>query len=251
MKSYDETINTVFDRIDKYKITQKRKKKIITATAMPMCVAILIATIGIGISKIDAFKPSTQPTDQGSTEPCEVESDVMSNYEQNSAMEADMIGIVKVDGIVYRQQFNVDETLFTADKYLGDAKNFEGSYRFASTNEHYYGDFSDITTDLYTVKESKNLMMVKLGNGATVILGRVDEIIIDGKAYYSTYTKPEDNQLTADEFLGTADNYELVDVPTREEPYICADDEVWSVKKNDDKLIIKKSNGDEIIYTTE
>lgn len=251
MKSYDETINTVFNRIDEYKTAQKRNKKIITATAIPMCVAVLIATISMGVSKTDAFKPKTQPTDQGSTEPCEVETESTPNTEQNSTLEMDIIGIVKVDGIVYRQQFNVDETLFTADKYLGDAKNFEGSYQFQSTNEHYYGDFSDITTDLYTVKESKNLMMVKLGNGGTVILGRVDEIIVNGKAYSSTYTKLAESQLTAYEFLGTADNYELIDVPTREEPYISPDDEVWTIKEDDDKLLIKKSNGDEIIYTAE
>ena len=51
MKSYDETVDSVFDRIDKYNSEKIRRKKIITKAVVPACCFCLIALGGIGAWK--------------------------------------------------------------------------------------------------------------------------------------------------------------------------------------------------------
>lgn len=56
MKNYDETISTVFERIDQYNTARARKRKTITRTVVPafsVCVAVVI---GIFAAKGGAFK---------------------------------------------------------------------------------------------------------------------------------------------------------------------------------------------------
>ncbi len=55
MKSYDETVNSVFKRIDDYKIAQKRKRKIIIRTVTPICCVSLVVLLGIGLWQSDIF----------------------------------------------------------------------------------------------------------------------------------------------------------------------------------------------------
>ena len=149
---------------------------------------------------------------------------------------ADVLGAVIVDKIQY-MQYSIDDTLFTADKYLGDAREFDGTYKTY---------INEITAELYTVKESDNVLIVKLGNGGTVVLGRVGEIIVEGKTYFSTQWIA--NEFTVDKYLGHAEDYELIEVPYRES-YIVPEDEIWTVKENSNILFVKKSNGDILIYS--
>lgn len=51
MKNIDETISTVFDRMENYKAAKKRKQKIAAAIAIPICSCCLLAVIGFGIGK--------------------------------------------------------------------------------------------------------------------------------------------------------------------------------------------------------
>ena len=51
MKSYDETINTVFDRIGEYEKTQKNRRKVITRTAASFCCVCLVALGCVGVLK--------------------------------------------------------------------------------------------------------------------------------------------------------------------------------------------------------
>ncbi len=67
MKTYNETVNTVFERIDEYKTAQKRKKKIITHTAVPACCIALAAMIGIGVWQSDVFKSKPSVSLEDST----------------------------------------------------------------------------------------------------------------------------------------------------------------------------------------
>jgi uncharacterized membrane protein YeiH len=55
MKNYDETISTVFKRIDEYKTAQIRKRKTITRIAIPafsVCLAVAIGVFAFAISGI-------------------------------------------------------------------------------------------------------------------------------------------------------------------------------------------------------
>lgn len=55
MKNYDETINTVLERIQEYKIAQKRKRKIFATTITSFCCFVLVALIGFGITHKSLF----------------------------------------------------------------------------------------------------------------------------------------------------------------------------------------------------
>ena len=59
MKSYDETVDSVFDRIDKYNSEKIRRNKIITKAVVPACCFCLIALGGIGAWKSGLFKSGT------------------------------------------------------------------------------------------------------------------------------------------------------------------------------------------------
>ena len=59
MKSYDETVDSVFDRIDKYNSDKIRRNKIITKAVVPACCFCLIALGGIGAWKSGLFKSGT------------------------------------------------------------------------------------------------------------------------------------------------------------------------------------------------
>ena len=51
MKNYDETISNVFDRIGEYETKQKRKRSVITKTAVSFCCVCAIALVGVGVMK--------------------------------------------------------------------------------------------------------------------------------------------------------------------------------------------------------
>lgn len=52
MKSYNETVETVFCRMEKYETAQKRKRTIIVKTGACLCCACIISAIGIGFHNI-------------------------------------------------------------------------------------------------------------------------------------------------------------------------------------------------------
>lgn len=51
MKSYDETISNVFDRIGEYETKQKRKRSNIIKTTVSFCCVCAIAIVGVGVLK--------------------------------------------------------------------------------------------------------------------------------------------------------------------------------------------------------
>ncbi|MBR6501816.1 MAG: hypothetical protein IKT42_00060 [Clostridia bacterium] len=263
MKNYNETINTVFERIGDYKLKRLRKKKIIMRVAIPALSMCLAVAVGIFAFKGDIFKSNPLETLEDSTvigekdyiepegiegnwygegqeTPPENSGNNTSNSEDTVGKgsngivgdndTADVLGTVVVDGIQYMQMF-VDAELFTADKYLGDAREFDGTYK---------SHINDITAELYTVKESNNVLVVKLGNGGTVVLGRVGNIVVNGKLYGIVGINPTEH--VVGEFLGTADEFEIIDVPYREKR-INLKDEIWSMKDYNDGLFIKTTDG--------
>ena len=69
MKNYDETINSVFSKIEDYNIERKRKKKFIIKTATPLsclCLAVIVAVCVAGNSgaKPPVAEPSTPYSSQ-------------------------------------------------------------------------------------------------------------------------------------------------------------------------------------------
>ncbi len=70
MKNYNETINSVFSRINEYEVEKKRKRKIMTRTVTSICCFCLVALLGIGVWQSDLFNtmPPTILDDHNSSQ---------------------------------------------------------------------------------------------------------------------------------------------------------------------------------------
>lgn len=230
---------SVFTRINEYETAKRRKKKIILSTAVPACFlcAAVIAGIAIHITGAGgtaaAFKSSPQENSGSAVSSSKVSSD--SESKKFAYLDDDMLGVVYINGIEYVQSFAdfvIDEA-FTADKLIGDARDYDGTYRD-----------SDMTALLYSVKESKNALILKLGNGGTILLERSGELCVKGRDY--RFYGYGDGSEKKEKRIGKAKPY-IIDVPTRQNN-ISPDDVIWTVSGDENKLIAVKSDGTQVIY---
>ena len=240
MKSCNEMAESVFMRINEYETAKRRKKKIILSTAVPACflcaaviAGIAIHIAGTGGTAATTPKSSLRENSGNAVSSSEVSSD--SEGKKFAYLDDDMLGVVYINGIEYVQSFAdfvIDEA-FTADKLIGDARDYDGTYRD-----------SDMTALLYSVKESKNALILKLGNGGTILLGRSGELCVNGKDYrfYGYGSEGEKKEKR----IGKAKPY-IIDVPTRQNN-ISPDDVIWTVSGDENKLIAVKSDGTQVIY---
>ena len=85
MKSYNETVNNVFRRINEYETVQKRKRKIISRTVTSLCCACMIAIIGIGSHNIMTSSPwGNEQTESNHNNPGIVNPDQSANLPNNA-----------------------------------------------------------------------------------------------------------------------------------------------------------------------
>lgn len=239
MKSYNEMAQSVLSRINEYEAAEKRKRKIFIKTAVPaccLCAAVIagVAIHGAGAGRTPATPKSSLRENSGNAvSSSEVSSD--SEGKKFAYLDDDMLGVVYINGIEYVQSFAdfvIDEA-FTADKLIGDARDYDGTYRD-----------SDMTALLYSVKESKNALILKLGNGGTILLGRSGELCVNGRDYrfygYGDGSKKKEKR------IGSAKRY-IIEVPSRQS-FAEPDDEIWTVSGNADELLLIKPNGTQVIY---
>ena len=239
MKSCNEMTESVFTRINEYETAKRRKKKIILSTAVPACFlcAAVIAGIAIHIAGAGGtaadFKSSPQENSGSAVSSSEISSD--SESKKFAYLDDDMLGVVYINGIEYVQSFAdfvIDEA-FTADKLIGDARDYDGTYRD-----------SDMTALLYSVKESKNALILKLGNGGTILLERSGELCVKGRDY--RFYGYGDGSEKKEKRVGSAKRY-IIEVPSRQSS-VEPDDEIWTVSGNADELLLIKPNGTQVIY---
>ena len=239
MKSCNEMTESVFTRINEYETAKRRKKKIILSTAVPACLlcAAVIAGVAIHITGAGgtaaAFKSSPQENSGSAVSSSEVSSD--SEGKKIAYLDDDMLGVVYINGIEYVQSFAdfvIDEA-FTADKLIGDAREYDGTYRDG-----------DMTALLYSVKESKNALILKLGNGGTILLERSGELCVNGRDY--RFYGYGDGSEKKEKRVGSAKRY-IIEVPSRQSS-VEPDDEIWTVSGNADELLLIKPNGTQVIY---
>lgn len=230
---------SVFTRINEYETAKRRQKKVILSTAVPasfLCAAVIagvaIHIAGAGGTAAD-FKSSPQENSGSAVSSSEISSD--SESKKFAYLDDDMLGVVYINGIEYVQSFAdfvIDEA-FTADKLIGDAREYDGTYRDG-----------DMTALLYSVKESKNALILKLGNGGTILLGRSGELCVNGRDYrfygYGDGSKKKEKR------IGSAKRY-IIEVPSRQS-FAEPDDEIWTVSGNADELLLIKPNGTQVIY---
>ncbi|MBQ1388340.1 MAG: hypothetical protein IIY78_01805 [Clostridia bacterium] len=151
----------------------------------------------------------------------------------------DALGMIYKDGVMYLQ-FSVYDDGFTLDEYIGAASDFNG----------YYKNIKDVTGEVYTVKESPDVLIVKLSNGGTVALAKAGQLIVNGTQYCSTML--DTNVYLADRFLGYVSDFETVNVPYFDyEIELSPNDEVYTVVDKDEQtLCIKQENGNVVIFVS-
>ena len=190
MKNYNEMASDVLRRIGEYETEQRKKRKILNRVIIPVCTACFVALMGIGLWQADFWRNKPPIDLEDSTvigekdwvddkgakgENSQIDGDyspngeVQSNDSNTSATSQssettdnndmiDVIGMVKVNGISY-VQCSTNTKLYTPDKYLGEAYDFEGTYQTY---------LSDVASGLYIAKEDPNVLMVELKHGEYV-----------------------------------------------------------------------------------
>ena len=63
MKNYDETIDSVFSRINEYEIRKSQRKKVMTKTAVSVCCVCLVALVGLGMHQFSQSPVAPQVTE--------------------------------------------------------------------------------------------------------------------------------------------------------------------------------------------
>jgi hypothetical protein len=244
MKNYNEMAQSVLSRIHEYETAKKRKKEMCIKAAVPICCLCAAIMAGVAIhgagGKDAASTPQNGLSQSNQNMTQNADSAFNTDETKHAYINGDMLGLVMIDSKEYIQDFTdyVIEETYTADKLLGDAHDFEGTYKTADDT---------ISAELYTVKESKNVLLVKLGNGGTVVLIREGELCVNGKDYM--LSDSNGNGEIKETCIGKAKPY-IIDVPTRQNN-IGSNDILWTVNGDKNKLIAVKPDGTCTVYSTE
>ena len=189
MKNYDEITKGLLERRDSYLTEQRKKRKTVVAVVTSLGCFCLVAVLGLGIGykKAEDSNPpitmedsviigekdyiSPEETEgsitvlpQTDAEETEDTSGAVKETEKENDI-CDILGMVVIDGVTYIQ-FHTDADKYTPCTPLGSATEYEGTYK---------SHINDISCELYTTNETSDILLVKLGNGGTVVLKRVEE----------------------------------------------------------------------------
>lgn len=104
---------------------------------------------------------------------------------------------------------------------------------------------SNSERDVFTVKESKYLLLVKKSSGETVLFTVPGSIIVNGKVYSETQISPDN--YTMENYLGLAGDFEIISTPFNF-VYIGEDEEIFTVKENAQFIILKSSDGEKRVF---
>ena len=151
----------------------------------------------------------TSKTEQSAADTSEAQtSGQASSVTTEGDEESDMLGfIITDDGKTYLQVFN--KTEYTLDRDIGRAGDFRGYYNGLADNSR-----------VYTVKEDKNILVVKLENGSSVTLMLREEGLMDSNGYYRFNGLRVDSSLMAALSSGDGKAYSVyVTRPDSEDMY--------------------------------
>ena len=152
MKNYNEMANDVLRRIGEHENNQRNRRKNMKKVILPICCFCLMAILGIGLWQGDYFSKTPSVKTENSTVIDE------NNYAQpqtnnQSSEDREFIGMIKYGGANY-VQCSTTTKIYTPDKHLGEAYDFEGTFHL-----------KDGVGGLYNVKEDPNVLMVELKDG--------------------------------------------------------------------------------------
>lgn len=130
MKNYEETINSVLNRVNTYEIARKRRRKVITSTFTSMCSLCLVALLGIGIWKTGLF--SSPPPSVGGNAIITTDTANPSNTEAAHNNEL----------TIYLNQIN--EIASAAPLYLDPSKHYTANWNTEDVAKYIGVDLSNI-----------------------------------------------------------------------------------------------------------
>lgn len=169
MKNYDEITQNLLMRRNQFQQKQKRQRSLILRVSVMSCVCLCFLFTFIIMNKKE--ERSNGALIQQNHPSIEKEHTAKNEHkisqESNQYTLVDVIGAIYIDGVEYRQ-CSEDESNYTLDECLGDARTFEGSYK-----EH----LNDAPSYLYTTKEDSDVLIVKLtcNDGSVVLKKRSNE----------------------------------------------------------------------------
>lgn len=166
MKNYDEITQNLLMRRNQFQQKQKRQRSLILRVSVMSCVCLCFLFTFITMNKKEessngAFIQQNHPSIEKEHT---AKNEHKISQESNQYTLVDFIGAVYIDGVEYRQ-CNEDESNYTLDVCLGDARTFEGAYK----------EFMDDSPSyLYTTKEDSDVLIVKLTcNDGSVVLKKM------------------------------------------------------------------------------
>ena len=198
MKNCDEMVNSLLERRTEYLNEQKRKKKAITRILSTVCCICFVSLAAFGLWKSGIFITGAPAVDTGdekdgdkdgifaagddnssgifcgdywvpenSGESRDEESFGASEDTEQPSVSSDdkddicnILGSVTVNGTTYVESYSLEAESYTIDECIGTVTDYEGSYK---------SHLCDVTGKLFTVKETKEVLIAKL-NTKTVVL---------------------------------------------------------------------------------
>ena len=152
MKNYNEMANDVLRRIGEYETLQRKRRNDMKKVILPICCFCLVALLGISLWKGDLF--ANTPSVESNNSTVAGEKDYVEPSENNQSSDnREFVGMVKYGGANY-VQCSTSTTVYTPDKYLGEAYDFEGTFQLKAG-----------VGGIYSVKDDPNVLMVELKNG--------------------------------------------------------------------------------------
>lgn len=195
MKNYNEMAKSALNRIKEHEVAETKRKKMLVRTLTLAISFCLVAVIGFGVwqsgifdknfnidedatsigvedysddankgnTNVNSNKAETAGGDDG------VNESKGENQNETTNIIADKIGWIVYNGTTYEQvsNDNIYEEIakLQTDKYLGNAKDFEGFYK----------NDDDVDGKVYTVKGYSNILLIHLDNGGEVLLKPVEK----------------------------------------------------------------------------
>lgn len=95
MKNYDETIRSVFDRMNAYEVEKRRKRKIMTKTATSLCCCTLVALLGVGMWQNGMLQTPPPVTENGS-DSSQPETDMNKESDKTDEIDSDNSEIINL-----------------------------------------------------------------------------------------------------------------------------------------------------------
>ncbi len=160
MTDFDENVNSPTETEKRTAVSKKRKTIVIAIIAV-FCIC-LVVLVGVSIKRRNSGE--TAPTEEIQTSK-KVNKKLPEKGFGPEPGECEVLGVVIVEGKTYVQT-TTDKKSYTPDVYLGEASDFEGTYKTQLT---------DVKGKVYTVKESKDILIVKIKNGSVVTLVKSEE----------------------------------------------------------------------------